>query len=169
MMILLKISFLIFVVVVCSATILINRSMDFLTRYVLFILILSFYFVWVFQITSVLWLILVCAIGLIVNSSVSRIKKMLLLLWVVLFVCFYRVPMLPSDFTNYVGDEYDLHCQSVECVQITQHESGHLQTTIEDITFEQFNSYFFWAVGEIRTEQQSIKAWNIAGFWFPVE
>ncbi|MDV6377876.1 hypothetical protein ORD22_06320 [Sporosarcina sp. GW1-11] len=167
-MVVINILFFIFVVVVYFFTLFFDKTTDFLTRYLMFVLVVSFYFVWIVQIKSVLWLTLACAIGLILNSSVSIIKKFLLVVVSVLFVFFYRVPVLTSDFTDYVYEEYGLYCESVECVQISQSDSAHLQANIKKIEFLDFNSNFFWATGEIQTEDQSIKAANIMGFWFPM-
>jgi len=141
---------------------------DVLKRYLSFILIVTFFFAYFFDIHSVLWLTLICALGLILDMK-SPIRDKIIVTFIALFIfVIYRVPTDPADFEMYLIEEHAIHCSVVECVEIVEvvnDDMLQMQTTKYAIQGLTFDWYFIFSQGEIILNNETIKAINVAGFW----
>lgn len=114
---------------------------------------------------------LVCAVGLILHAK-SPLKNKIIFLFIGIFVfCMYRVPTNPAEFETYLMEEHAIHCSVVECVEVVEvvnDDMLQMKTTKYAIQGFTFDWYFIFTQGEIILNNETIKAINIAGFWFQV-
>lgn len=140
----------------------------FAVRYMLFGLLISFWFVVIFQVKPVLLLLLFCASGLTFYSSLAAWRKTILFLGAAAFSGFYWTPSMPADFNDHLKKAYGLHCKSTECVKLSGDEDPVVHAEISAIRDYSFHSYFLWAEGKVITDKHAITAHNVMGVWFPV-
>ena len=145
---------------------------DVLKRYLSFILIVTFFFAYFFDIHSVLWLTLICALGLILDMK-SPIKDKIIVTFIALFIfVIYRVPTDPAEFEMYLIEEHAIHCSAGECIEVVEvvnNDMLQMQATNYDIQGLTFHWYLIFSKAEIILNNEKIKAVNIAGFWIQVE
>ena len=146
-----------------------------LERYLSFIMINSFFFFYIFEIKSVLWISLICAVGLILGAKLIIRDKIIYLFIAILFFAGYRVPVITAEFETYLIEKHGIHCSAIECVELVEVETEvmrQMQATNYSIQSLYLDSHFFFAQGEIilnNKNDRTIKAINIAGFWFQIE
>ncbi|WP_203248049.1 hypothetical protein [Sporosarcina beigongshangi] len=167
-MVIVKLLFFMCIFITSFYKLFIKSKNDVLVRYVVFIMIISFFFFFIFNVKSVLWITLICAFGLILHTK-SPLKSKIIFLFIGIFVfCMYRVPTNPAEFETYLMEEHAIHCSVVECVEVVEvmnDDMLQMQTTKYTIQGLTFDWYFIFSQGEIILNNETIKAINIAGFW----
>ncbi|REB07132.1 hypothetical protein DVB69_09760 [Sporosarcina sp. BI001-red] len=170
-MVLLQLTFLIVVLIASYFVIAKKMKADLLSRYLLFVLINSFFFFKIFHEQSALWVTLICAIGLVLNTKLLIIKKVVLILVTGIVVSVYRVPFSSAEFDDYVKGAYGIECVGSECVKVkkvVREDTMKLQTNEYSIQGYSFHWYYVFSRGELTLNDKSIKAINVMGFWFPL-
>lgn len=144
---------------------------DFLTRYLLFILISSFSLFKIFHEQSALWVTLICTVGLVLNAKLPSLKKVVLILVAGIVVNLYRVPLSSDEFEDYLKETNGIECLGTECVEVVKivsEDTMELQTKEYSIQGYSYNWYYVFSKGEIEMNDKTIKAVNVMGFWFPL-
>ncbi len=144
---------------------------DFLTKYLLFVLINSFFIYLIFDERFVLTVILICSIGLIFNLNYPFTKKTTLILIVSVILGILRVPMSSIEFDSYLKETYGIECLGNECVRVEKvinDEDMKLEANKKQTQSYAFNWYYVFSAGEIKLNEKSFRAINIMGFWFPL-
>lgn len=170
-MIILQFTFFIVVLVIAYFVIVKKMKTDFLAKYLLFILISSFFFFKIFHEQSALWVTLICTVGLVLNAKLPTLKKVVLILVAGIVVSLYRVPFSSDEFDDYLKATYGIECLGTECVEVVKivsEDTMELQTNEYSIQGYSYNWYSVFSKGEIELNDKSIKAVNVLGFWFPL-
>lgn len=144
---------------------------DFLTKYLLFVLINSFFIYLIFDERFVLTVILICSIGLIFNLTYPFTKKTTLIFIVSVILGILRVPMSSIEFDSYLKETYGIECLGNECVRVEKvinDEDMKLEANKKQTQSYAFNWYYVFSAGEIKLNEKSFRAINIMGFWFPL-
>ncbi|WP_039042895.1 hypothetical protein [Sporosarcina sp. ZBG7A] len=143
---------------------------EFLTRYLVYFMVMSFFFHLIFQSKSVVWMVLFlfCVVGIILYLDSSLIKKSVQILSMLIFVSLFRVPSGTTEFGSYLKEEHGIYCAGIECLQVSENEDvPGMKSERSAIQSYHLASYFFWAKGELETDSISLKAFNVMGFWLP--
>lgn len=147
-----------------------NSKEEFLTRYLLYFMIMSFFFHLVFQSKSVVWMVLFlfCVVGVVLYLDSSLIKRIVLLVGMLIFVSLSRVPSGTTEFSSDLNEEHGIYCAGLECLQVSENENV-LGMKSERSVIQSYHlaSFFFWAKGELKTDSIYLKAINVMGFWLP--
>ncbi len=170
-MVIVNLALFMFIFIVSFYKLFIKSKKGVLGRFIAFIMVISFFFYYIFDVKSVLWMTLICAFGLILHTK-SPLKNKIIFLFIVIFVfCIYRVPTNPAEFETYLMEEHAIHCSVVECVEVVEvvnDDMLQMKTTKYAIQGFAFDWYFIFAQGEIILNNETIKAINVAGFWIQV-
>ena len=167
-----NLAFFIFILIASIYIFFIKSKSSVLERYLSFVMVNSFFLVLIFDIQSALWITLISAFGLILDIK-SPIRDKIIVTFIVIFLFVsLRVPTNPAEFETYLIEEHGIHCSALEClelVEVVSDDMRQMQATNYSIQDLNLDWHFFYAQGEIRLNNKSIKAINVAGFWFQIK
>lgn len=141
--------------------------------------VLNFYFLGsIFEIETFtilsMYSILILVIGLKPKQKKTLLKTGIIVIVLLAFV-FYRVPKTSSSFEQYISSKEEIECKYIpQCVKITYYtdEDNLIQTKAEIVYVKDvsFDWYVLFSKGsikisDIKNQEETIRAINIAGFW----
>ncbi|KIL51104.1 hypothetical protein KR50_09850 [Jeotgalibacillus campisalis] len=149
-----------------------------LVRYLYLIAGLSFISSFLFEIDWLSIPALISIIGILIAHKKERKEapaQVMIMVGLVMLLTIFFVPTHPDSFMKHVNSKGTYEClYDFECVKITSTitSDGLVKTEAEVIPVTDYSSHWYgitatgsMVIGESNQQQETIQAFNIAGFW----